>query len=1011
MTSLRVGEICAGYGGISLGLAAAGVTHEVAWIAEIDKALADATQPAVPNLGDITAVDWSSVPPVDLVTAGFPCQPVSAAGRQLADADERWLWPHVRNALAELRPAHFLLENVRNLVSIRKGELWAGILSDLGALGFSVRWLTLGACHVGAAHHRHRVFALATQQGHETDEVERIATSACGAKGADAVPGGRRRDSVGARNETANRSDPDSAHHSGTTLGDFAQIVGALLPTPTTRDGDGRGTGDEPSTPHRRSLGRAQGMPLDSTVALLPTPRASDGVNGGPGQRGSSGDLALPSATQPQHWGRFADAVARHEALHGPAPAPTEPNRNGAPRLSAAFAEWLMCLPAGHVTGVLDRRAALKAVGNGVCPPQLAAAFRLLADPTSPVDTSLGKDVRSHAMTTTTTTTNTEIKAIQDREADARGRVIDAGCNTLVGADHYDDAYVARAIEAAMKELAACWREQAEWWRASGKRGGKGTADELTKAAGRLTGFAVGLSTRPVNLPESNAADPINYCERCDTDMHRCPGCGDVVKHDQTACGACLATVDGAPSWLATPAPVVHPDVVACEAGGHPDDSISTLPDGRVICTRCMVTLDPASIDYAAVQEQVAILEAEREQAQSDAALILDTVGLSGDEPVGTKVTVGGIEFTKISDNPFPVTQETRAVNPVHTMVDNPFTSPTGPGSGAARSVAALPYSVLPVIAAQLEPRTQLSHSFVETYENCSLKSMLQRASRHGLVGPSRPSWSLIGGRAFHAAVEEIERDAIAHPGRVPVSSRSITANDSAVVDVDGVWNNALDASVLEAAEEVKGSVYVDMNTWHASQGGKEGYDWWRVEGALMLHRYLEFHDAAWRSTRTMLRLLPLEGVAPVPVIEHEFVASIAADAGSGTSALTTKGFIDAVWLSPEARTLDIVDWKTGSRRPTSTFQLGEYAHGLIPLLPAHLQPDSGTTIRGSYWLARKGEYTPAVPLLDRHSAAEMTYRYRQAALGSSLGIAAPNVTDMCVACGVRDYCPAQAGR
>jgi hypothetical protein len=51
---------------------------------------------------------------------------------------------------------------------------------------------------------------------------------------------------------------------------------------------------------------------------------------------------------------------------------------DGAPRLAPAFAEWLMCLPAGHVTAKLARVPALRAIGNGVCPPQLAAAWGLL---------------------------------------------------------------------------------------------------------------------------------------------------------------------------------------------------------------------------------------------------------------------------------------------------------------------------------------------------------------------------------------------------------------------------------------------------------------------------------------------------------------------------------------------------------------------------------------------------------------------------------------------------------
>lgn len=364
MTKTRVGSLCAGYGGIEIGLRLAGVEVDLRWLAENEPSL-DPVHPAgVLNLRDVIAADWTSVEPVDMLTAGFPCQPVSAAGRQLGEADPRWLWPAVRASIRELRPQHVLIENVRNLLSADKGQLWAGILVDLVALGYGARWLTLGACHVGAAHHRHRVFALATM---DARGVERIATTFCGAKGGMVLPTPARSD---AKRGWSTRAGGDRHDEVGSLAG-----IGQLLPTPTARDGDGRGEGDARYW-SARAEHRANGLPLGAEVTLLPTPRATDGANGGPGQRGRRGDLAMPSAVQ--HWGRFAEAVARHEALYGPAPAPAEPNRNGAPRLAPAFAEWLMCLPAGHVTGKLARVPALKAIGNGVCPPQLAAAYRLL---------------------------------------------------------------------------------------------------------------------------------------------------------------------------------------------------------------------------------------------------------------------------------------------------------------------------------------------------------------------------------------------------------------------------------------------------------------------------------------------------------------------------------------------------------------------------------------------------------------------------------------------------------
>lgn len=302
---MRVGSLFTGYGGIELGLRAAAVEVDLRWFAETD-VVSKVHGDQAPNLGDVRAVDWSDVERVDLLTAGFPCQPVSAAGRQRGEADDRWMWPEVRRTLVELRPAQLLIENVRNLVSLRKGELWSGILADLTGLGYDVRWLTLGACHIGAAHHRHRVFALATFADvvEYRGEVERVDTLPCGVRGV------------------------------------------RLLPSPQARDGEGRGEGDARYWAARLARRRRQGRPLGAAVVT--------------------------------QWAEFAEAVARHEAMYGPAPAPTEPNRNGAPRLAPAFAEWLMCLPAGHVTNVPDRRDALKAIGNGVCPPQLAAAWRLL---------------------------------------------------------------------------------------------------------------------------------------------------------------------------------------------------------------------------------------------------------------------------------------------------------------------------------------------------------------------------------------------------------------------------------------------------------------------------------------------------------------------------------------------------------------------------------------------------------------------------------------------------------
>lgn len=357
--TLRMGSLCTGYGGIELGLELANVPHRLAWYAEVEPALVKLLaghQPDLPNLGDIREVDWSTVEPVDLLVGGIPCQPTSAAGKRLGSDDPRWLWPAARDAVDILRPGRFLLENVGGLVTHSKGALWSGIMADLNGLGYGVRWLTLGACAVGLAHHRHRVFLLAELGGSGSTRLD---VPECGV---------RRGSHPLLVTPAARDTKGDPAVHRGRAKG--AGTLGeslTLLPSPNASDGNsgpGMGTRAEGST-YLRSVG-----------TLLPMPRASDGVNGGPNQRGAKGDLAMPSAVQPERWGRFEWAVQRHaDAVWSFPPEPTMPNRNGGPRLRPEFVEWLMGVPAGWVTDALPRAPALKALGNGVVPLQLAVAW------------------------------------------------------------------------------------------------------------------------------------------------------------------------------------------------------------------------------------------------------------------------------------------------------------------------------------------------------------------------------------------------------------------------------------------------------------------------------------------------------------------------------------------------------------------------------------------------------------------------------------------------------------
>lgn len=439
-----------------------------------------------------------------------PCQDVSTAGKRagMKDGTRSGLWSEMRRAVEELRPSYVVIENVRGLLSaegeppteemaalgkrtrnlrnatdlverkLRRAtnegnDRYAAfhrrdavrlirardravaterrerrtlvraigkVVGDLADIGYDARWCGLRAADVGAPHGRFRVFILASPADARSEHGQQRRVAAPGQ-----AEGGR------ALGELAGR--------------DRAPV--ALLPTTTTRDVKGRNQRDDATC---------------LTGALLPTPRATDGTKGGPNQRGSSGDLMLPSAVQllptpvtndmgegktveawdewtarmkskhgngnghgaslaieaqrllptptttqrgtdanldtregaranlhnviagrADQWGDYAPAIARWEAVTRPAPAPTEPTgKNGAPRLSPRFSEWLMGLPDGWITDVpgITRTEALRLCGNGVVTRQSVAALEWLVS-VAALDSARSPLIASHRASST----------------------------------------------------------------------------------------------------------------------------------------------------------------------------------------------------------------------------------------------------------------------------------------------------------------------------------------------------------------------------------------------------------------------------------------------------------------------------------------------------------------------------------------------------------------------------------------------------------------------------------
>jgi len=95
---------------------------------------------------------------VDVITAGFPCQPFSAAGKRLGANDERNMWPETIECIRLVRPEYALLENVSSLLT---SGYFGTVLSDLAQSGYDTRWRVLSAAELGAPHRRDRVWIVA----------------------------------------------------------------------------------------------------------------------------------------------------------------------------------------------------------------------------------------------------------------------------------------------------------------------------------------------------------------------------------------------------------------------------------------------------------------------------------------------------------------------------------------------------------------------------------------------------------------------------------------------------------------------------------------------------------------------------------------------------------------------------------------------------------------------------------------------------------------------------------
>ena len=133
----------------------------------IRQRIADGFLDAAPIFGDIRkfisegyAASYTGL--VDVITAGFPCQPFSVAGKRGGGGDERNMWPETIGCIRIIRPRFAFLENVPGLLAHKYIQR---IFGDLAESGYDARWFVLGADDVGAPHRRKRLWILAYSSG------------------------------------------------------------------------------------------------------------------------------------------------------------------------------------------------------------------------------------------------------------------------------------------------------------------------------------------------------------------------------------------------------------------------------------------------------------------------------------------------------------------------------------------------------------------------------------------------------------------------------------------------------------------------------------------------------------------------------------------------------------------------------------------------------------------------------------------------------------------------------
>lgn len=175
MDKVKVGSLFSGIGGIDLGFAQAG--FEIAWANDLDAAACKTYRNNFPNTilieGDVRNIDPHTLSDIDVLIAGFPCQPFSVMGYRRGFNDPRGnLFFEIARFIDEKKPRVVFLENVQNLMEHDNGKTFLVIYNVLAQFGYSVKYKVINATDINIPQHRARIFIVAFRDIEDCDRFE-----------------------------------------------------------------------------------------------------------------------------------------------------------------------------------------------------------------------------------------------------------------------------------------------------------------------------------------------------------------------------------------------------------------------------------------------------------------------------------------------------------------------------------------------------------------------------------------------------------------------------------------------------------------------------------------------------------------------------------------------------------------------------------------------------------------------------------------------------------------------